>query len=186
MMMCFVDTTLVSIFNSRSRMSSPAGVDTTAADYASTTPSCHLFCYDLQRLGLSRLRRLGIAGMTTMLSLGTLLWELDGWHWGFQCKSATCHSDTHSAAEGNVSRTLQVTGTHFCDRSSWRARRDKWIPQGGLIFSPCVVTFLFTILSFHIFLSLPFLALVFGFSHLSPQVCHHSSFVLVLGRSYPL
>lgn len=69
---------------------------------------------------LLRRWRLGIAGMTAMLLLGTLLWELDGSHWGFQCESAACHSETHSAAEGNVSRTLQVTGTYFCNRSSWR------------------------------------------------------------------
>lgn len=148
------DTALAVILNSGSRMLPPAGQDAAAADYARTAPSCHLFRCDHQRMGLLRSRRLAIAGMTAMLSLGTRLWELDGWHWGFQCESATCHSDTHSAAEGNVSRTLQVTGTYFCDRSSWRVGpdwRDKLIPQGGLISSPCVaLKLLFTILSFHI------------------------------------
>lgn len=116
---CQADFTSVGILSSNSRMPPPTGKDAPAADFASTAPSCHLFPCDLQRPGLSHRPRLGIAGMTAMLSLGTLLWELDGWHWGFQCESATCHSDTHSTAEGNVSRTLQATGTNFCD-GSWR------------------------------------------------------------------
>lgn len=85
--------------------SPPAGQEAAVANYAGTAPSSHPLPCDLQRLGLSRRRHLGIAGMTAMLSPSTLLWELDGGHWGFQCESATCHSDTHSAAEGNVSRT---------------------------------------------------------------------------------
>lgn len=96
---------------------------------ANTAPKRHLFPLSFKRLGISCHWCLGITGMTTMLPLFCLPWEL--WRWHCVSRVSLIRAvHTPSTAEGNVSRTLQVMVTDSVTGLAEQTRRDKWIPQG--------------------------------------------------------
>lgn len=81
------------------------------------------------KISISCQRFLGIAGMTTMLPLSILPWELCRW-WCISRVSLVHGVHTHSTAEENVSGTLKVLAINSVTGPTKQRQRDKWISQG--------------------------------------------------------
>lgn len=115
----------------------------------SSVPSCPKICQccsvkwplssEHQRLDMVCYWCLGITGMTTMLSLSVPPWEICRWH----CISRVSLVNgfhTHSTADGNVSRTLQVMVTNITIVPTIQTHKEKWLTQCWLLLC-CVQLF---------------------------------------------
>lgn len=146
---------------------------------ANTAPKRHLFPLSFKRLGISCHWCLGITGMTTMLPLFCLPWEL--WRWHCVSRVSLIRAvHTPSTAEGNVSRTLQVMVTDSVTglAENRRGEINEFLKDAlSTAFSPsvlCPPLTSYELVSLLIFLSLIPLALGLSFFALISSLPHIS------------